>query len=68
MSKTSDSIAARPWVKHVDDERSIGNGVIVTLQEGWEFVLDPGCGVRGFDTLREARDGTMQADVRKKAP
>jgi hypothetical protein len=37
-------------VEHVDDERAIGNGVIVTLRQGWTF--EPGVDnrVRGEDT------------------
>lgn len=65
MSKTLQKIAARSWVKHVDDERNIDNGVIITLEEGWEFQLDPGCGTRGFDTPTEAKTGTEKSAVRK---
>ena len=40
-------------VEHWDDERDIGNSLIVTLKKGWRFEE---CGeqVRGFDTTREA--------------
>ena len=44
--------------KHIeffDDERSVGNGVIVTLHYGWSFEGSCHEGVRGFDTLSEAR-------------
>ncbi len=41
-------------VEHWDDERSIGNGIIVTLKAGYYFYDD--CGVMGFDTTREARE------------
>lgn len=47
-------IQAREWVMFVDDERNLDNGIIVTLKEGWEFTMDRGCGVRGFDTMSEA--------------
>lgn len=43
-----------PLVEHWDDERDIGNGIIVTLRPGHVFYDD--CGVMGFDTLVEARD------------
>lgn len=45
-------------VEHWDDERSIGNSLIVTLKKGWRFFED-GEHVRGFDTKRDA-----MADVR----
>lgn len=60
-------IQARPYVEHVDDERSLENGVIVTLKPGYTFRDDPGCGVRGFDTLREALAGTAASAVLKTA-
>jgi hypothetical protein len=40
-------------VEHWDDERSIGNSLIVTLKNGWRFD-DIGEHVRGFDTKAEA--------------
>lgn len=58
-------IGARAWVLHVDDERDLDHGVIVTLKDGWEFVSDPGCGTRGFDTVGEALRETGAAYVRK---
>jgi hypothetical protein len=36
-----------------DDERNIGNSLIVTLTKGWRFE-ERGEHVRGFDTKREA--------------
>jgi hypothetical protein len=36
-----------------DDERELGNGIIVTLQPGLFFYDD--CGVMGFDTVKEAK-------------
>lgn len=42
-----------PLVESWDDERSIGNGVIVTLVPGHFFYDD--CCVMGFDTVREAK-------------
>ncbi|MBM94319.1 MAG: hypothetical protein CMI09_00480 [Oceanospirillaceae bacterium] len=65
--KTLDAIRALPHVMHVDDERGLDNGIIVTLKDGWEFKLDPGCGVRGFETATEARQGTTAKAVAQKA-
>lgn len=53
---------------HVDDERNIDNGIIITLEDGWEFLSDPGCGVRGFDTFSEAKAGTSKTEVRQVIP
>lgn len=64
MNKTLEAIRKLPWVKHVDDERSLGNGVIITLHKEWEFISDPGCGTRGFDTSREALAGCRRKAVR----
>jgi hypothetical protein len=58
---TLDRIRAMPEVAHVDDERDAGNGIIVTLRDGYEFAADPGCGVRGFDTVAETRRGCARA-------
>jgi len=37
-----------------DDERSIGNGIIVTLAWGWSFEPMYHEGVKGFDTVKSA--------------
>lgn len=58
-------ISARAWVQNVDDERDIENGIIVMLRDGWEFIFDPGCGTRGFDTPSEALKETGRQFVRK---
>jgi hypothetical protein len=64
MSKTLNNLlASRHWIAHIDDERSQGNSIIVTLEEGWDFEYDPGCGVRGFDTIAEAKAGTSRQRV-----
>ena len=64
MSKTIDNLlATRRWIAHIDDERNVGNSVIVTLEKGWDFEDEKGCGVRGFDTLAEARSNTTRACV-----
>jgi len=44
-----------------DDERGIGNSLIVTLKPGWEFADDPGCGTMGFDTVKDAIKGIREA-------
>lgn len=47
-----------------DDEREIGNGVIVTLNYGYSFEpMNEHEGVRGFDTLAEARHATAKRRV-----
>lgn len=63
MSTTLKRIEARRWVAHVDDERNLGNSIIVTLADGWEFIAERGCGVMGFDTLTEALQGTAKTQV-----
>ena len=64
MSKTLDTLlASRHWIAHIDDERSQGNSIIVSLQEGWDFEDEKGCGVRGFDTVAEAKAGTSRHKV-----
>ena len=56
----------RTWIAYVDDERDLDQGIIVTLKAGWYFKDDPNCGVRGFDTLKEAREGTARSEVYQK--
>jgi len=64
MSKTLDNLlASRHWIAHIDDERDIGNSIIVTLEEGWDFEEEKGCGVRGFDTVAEVKAGTTRHKV-----
>jgi hypothetical protein len=64
MSKTLDTLlATRHWIAHIDDERSQGNSIIVTLEKGWDFEDDKGCGVRGFDTVAEVKAGTTRHKV-----
>jgi hypothetical protein len=64
MSKTIDNLlASRHWIAHIDDERNIGNSIIVTLEKGWDFEDIKGCGVRGFDTVAEAKAGTSRHKV-----
>lgn len=50
-------------IEHWDDERRTGNGVIVTLHYGYSFEPSSHEGVRGFDTVREARTETRRSAV-----
>lgn len=68
MSKTLERVRTRPHVAFVDDERSIGNSIIVTLAEGYCFKVEKGCGVRGYDTVKEVTDETRAVDVYKVQP
>ena len=64
MSKTLDAIRNLPYVSAVDDEREDGSSIIVTLKSAWEFCSeDVGCGVKGFDTVAEARAGCARREV-----
>lgn len=58
------SPARHPLVEHWDDERPIGNGIVVTLIPGHFFYDD--CGVMGFDTVREARDAIFAVARRER--
>ena len=51
---TMERLLKHPRVEFVDDERDCGNGVIVTLRQGWTF--DPMCDNRvvGENTVSEA--------------
>lgn len=58
-----------PWISAVDDERGIGNSIIVTLKREWEFESEePGCGVKVFDTVAEVRAGCARREVRPSSP
>ena len=63
MNKTLENIRNLHYVLQVDDERDIGNSIIVTLADGWYFCDDPNCGVMGFDTATEAKSGTSRESV-----
>jgi hypothetical protein len=60
-------------VQFWDDERGIGNSLIVTLHSGWKFPTDPmnPSHVEGFDTVKEAKQAVRAslpcncADCRK---
>jgi hypothetical protein len=55
MSKTLEAIRKLAHVLAVDDERSIGNSIIVTLKAPFCAKAEKGCDVRGFDTVIEAK-------------
>ena len=56
-------LTTRHWVAFIDDERNIGNSIIVTLQDGFYFEDEPDCGVRGFDTVAEVKAETSRNKV-----
>ena len=61
-----DKIKSVKLPKHIeawDDEREVGNGVIVTLTRGWSFYSTEHLGVCGFDTVTEAREGTRKKNL-----
>ena len=60
--------AKRPWIAFIDDERNIGNSIIVGLAKGWCFEKEKGCGVRGFDTIAELKSGTSKSAVYLQKP
>lgn len=68
MSTMLERIRKRPHVSHVDDERNLGHSIIVTLENGFCYSSDPGCGVQGFDTVKDAAKGTRGTDVYKVMP
>ncbi len=51
------------YVSHVDDERELDHGFIVTLKAGYSFADEADCGVRGFDTMREVREAIKKQNV-----
>lgn len=52
--KTLATLAAHPRVDMVDDERQAGNGIIVTLRQGWSFDPLADNRVRGADSASQA--------------
>lgn len=66
MASLLDQIKAHMAVQFVDDERKCGNSIIITLKAGFEFSDDPGCGVRGEDTMTEALRNVRAYAVRSK--
>lgn len=51
------------YVEHWDDERDIGNGIIITLHYGYSFENAEHCGVMGFDTVTEAKARTRRKAI-----
>jgi hypothetical protein len=63
LSKTLDELRKRPYIASVDDERGNRHSLIVNLVAPYCFVDDPGCGVRGFDTVADAKNGCAKSKV-----
>ena len=62
-NKTLDRIRADRRVEIVDDERHVGNGIIITLRQGWSFSIEIDNRVAGADTATQAR--TLLTTARK---
>ena len=54
MTSTLQKLKRDRRVEIVDDERSSGNGVIITLRQGWTFDASADNRVAGEDTVSEA--------------
>lgn len=64
MSKTLQKLLdTRAWIAHIDDERSLGNSIIVTLDANFVFMDERNCGVRGYDTVSEVVADTRWKNV-----
>ena len=50
-------------VSHIDNETDLEHGYIVTLKEGYTFIDEPDCGVRGFDTMAELKQAIKQSNI-----
>jgi len=61
------TLQKRSWIEHIDDERGLDHGIIISLQKGWTFESDPSCSVMGFDTIKEAIEGTSRDSVIRNA-
>ncbi len=67
MLKTLQKIIdTRLWVRYIDDERGDGNSIIVTLDNEYDFADNPGCGVQGFDTVKEVEIATRWDNIKRK--
>lgn len=67
MLKTLQKILdSRLWVAHIDDERGDGNSIIVTLSNEYDFADNPGCGVAGYDTVKEVEIATRWDNIKRK--
>ena len=54
-------------IEYWDDEREQGNGIIITLKDGFSFTPQ-NCGiehVRGFDTVTEAREACKLKNIER---
>lgn len=51
------------WVWTWDDEREIGNPIMIGLHYGYSFEPDEHEGIRSFDTVSEARTGVQKKNV-----
>ncbi len=60
-SKLLDQLRRCPRVELVDDERDIGNGILVTLRQGWTFTAGEDNRVFGEDTVTQAMAGVRSA-------
>lgn len=69
MSKVLDKLRKHKKVMAIDDERDIGNSIIVTLNKGWRFDYDSSlydtekkaCHVLGFDKIGETVEEVKSA-------
>ncbi len=50
-----------PKVDYVEDERAIGNGIIITLSNHWAWLIDDSVQTMGFDTMKDAAEGVADA-------
>ena len=57
------ALARHAKVEHLDDERDLGHGYIITLHYGWTFASPWHEGVRGFDTIKEATQAVRWAEA-----
>jgi hypothetical protein len=62
------NIRRHPRVAIVDDERGIGNGVIVTLKKGWTFSRGEDNRVRGEDSVFTIYDAVKHEAYRHDGP
>lgn len=64
--KTAHKWSAHPKVLHWDDEREIGNSLIVTLRPGWAFWPSEdersAEHVKGFDTVADAAKAIQRSE------
>lgn len=64
MGKTLQKLLdTRAWIAHIDDERHLGNSIIVTLDNDYVFMDERNCGVRGYDTIVEVVSDTRFKNI-----